>query len=207
MKGTHDAICRLRAMADSTDPSSASDRHSHDPVFQALSAPYEHFVHLYQDDASLMPLLHRYVGDGLRAGDAAVVIATPDHLASIDRTLVAEGIDLVAARWQGQYLPMDARATLRQFMVSTGPDPVAFEQVMTDVLRRARRNGRRVRAFGEMVALLWADGLQAPTLALEHLWDDFCHRESMGLFCAYPESSFDDTNADALAKIRRAHSR
>lgn len=189
MKDTHRAICRLRAMADS-------------PAF-----PDAHFVHLYEDDATLMPLLQQYVADALRAGDAAIVIATPAHLAWIDRHLTADGIDLVAARWQGQYLPMDARATLRQFMVSTGPDPAAFEQVMTDVLRRARRNGRGVRAFGEMVALLLADGLPAQTLALERLWDDYCHRESLQLFCAYEHSAFDGKPGHLLSDICKAHSR
>ena len=193
-------------MADSTVFPEAPPVHDESRFWAGMS-PCEHFVHLYGDEASMLRLLEGYIADGLRAGEAAVVIATPAHLATLDRLLAADGFDLVAARWQGQYLPMDARATLRQFMVSTGPDAAQFEQVMGDVLQRARRNGRRVRAFGEMVALLWADGLPGPTVALEHLWDGFCRRESLPLFCAYPQAAFDDTSARALSDICTAHSR
>lgn len=170
-------------------------------------SPREHFVHLYENDGSLLELLESYVADGLRSGEAVVVIATPEHLAALDRKLTADGLDLVAARWQGQYLPMDAVGTLRQFMVSTGPDPELFEQVMGDVLRRARRNGRRVRAFGEMVALLWADGLRKPTIDLEHLWERFSEREALPLFCAYPQAAFDEASAPVLSDICQAHTR
>lgn len=183
--------------------------HDHDDagVFWAGMSPCEHFVHLYRDDASLLDLLTRFVADGLHGGEAAIVIATPAHLAALDRRLVAEGIDLVAARWQGQFLPMDARAALRQFMLPTGPDAAHFARVMAEVLARARRKGRKVRAFGEMVSLLWADGQAEATIALERLWNTFCEREALPLFCAYPQAAFDGDSSEALAEICRAHSR
>ena len=194
-------------MADSIAAFGARDADPETPRFWEGMTACEHFVHLYQSDASLLALLHRYVSDGLRAGEAAVVIATPAHLAALDRRLLADGFDLVAARWQGQYLPMDARATLRQFMVSTGPDEELFQRVLGDVLLRARRNGRRVRAFGEMVALLWDDGLRGPTLQLERMWEGFSRRESLPLFCAYPQAAFDEATATEFSDICQAHSR
>lgn len=206
MKAASSAVCRLRAMADTLAPQEAPHAHDHTGFWAGMSA-CEHFVHLYEDDESLLRLLERFVGDGLRAGEAAVVIATPEHLAYLERRLTAEGLDLVAARWQGQYLPMDARATLRQFMVSTGPDETLFHEVIGDVLARARRNGRRVRAFGEMVSLLWDDDLPEPTIQLERLWEAFCEREQLPLFCAYPKAAFDEASADALFDICQAHTR
>lgn len=177
------------------------------PDFWAGMSPGEHFVHLYDGEHGLLDLLHAFTVDGLRQGDAAVVIATPPHLAALDRRLTADGFDLTAARWQGQYLPMDAKATLAQFMISGWPDDEQFDHVMSNVLARARRNGRRVRAFGEMVALLWADGHADATVRLEHLWNEFCQSQSLPLFCAYPMEAFAEDAAGRLTDICKAHSR
>lgn len=170
-------------------------------------SPCEHFVHLYDGERALLALLHGFIVDGLRNGEATLVIATPEHLSALDRKLTADGFDLVAARWQGQYLPMDAKATLGQFMISGWPDEELFTRVMSDVLARARRNGRRVRAFGEMVALLWADGNAGATVRLEQLWNEFCQSQSLPLFCAYPKAAFTEDASDLLADICKAHTR
>ncbi|HET8818818.1 MAG TPA: MEDS domain-containing protein [Xanthomonadaceae bacterium] len=185
----------------------ATTRASECPGFWADMSPCEHFVHLYAGDRGLLDLLHGFTVDALRGGEAAVVIATPEHLAELDRRLTADGFDLTAARWQGQYLPMDAKATLAQFMISGWPDDEQFNHVMSNVLARARRNGRRVRAFGEMVALLWADGRADATVRLEHLWNEFCRSQSLPLFCAYPLAAFDEDAAGTLTDICKAHSR
>ena len=70
------------------------------------------------------------------------------------------------------------------------PDAELFDQFVTQVLERAGRGGRRVRAFGEMVALLWAQGHNGATVRLEHLWHELCRRESFSLLCAYPRAGF-----------------
>jgi len=46
--------------------------------------------------------------------------------------------------------------------------------------------GARVRAFGEMVALLWAQGNHSGAIRLEELWNDLQKSYSFSLFCAYP---------------------
>ena len=41
-----------------------------------------------------------------------------------------------------------------QFLVEKWPDDVLFHEVIGGILERAKRNGRTVRAFGEMVAVM-----------------------------------------------------
>jgi anti-sigma regulatory factor (Ser/Thr protein kinase) len=46
-----------------------------------------------------------------------------------------------------------------------------------------------VRAFGEMVALLWGAGNVKAAMALESLWNDLAASRQFSLLCAYPTSA------------------
>ena len=51
--------------------------------------------------------------------------------------------------------------------------------------------GCRLVAYGEMVALLWAQGKRDATLRLEELWNELAERHTFDLLCAYPIGAFD----------------
>ncbi len=55
-------------------------------------------------------------------------------------------------------------------------------QVAIDILARATKNGRKVRAFGETVAVMWAKGFYGATVKLEYLWHQLCSEDSFALF-------------------------
>ena len=92
-------------------------------------------------------------------------------------------------------------------MVRGWPDEELFQEVITGVLQRAQGSGRRrVRAFGEMVALLWSRGEVAATVQLEHLWNRLCQQEGFSLFCAYPTVGFTQEMSKSVGEICAAHS-
>jgi hypothetical protein len=64
-----------------------------------------------------------------------------------------------------------------------------------------------MRVFGEMVALMWARGYCSVTVRLEHLWTEFCQKESFALFCAYPRTAFTEDPAQSIAHICATHSK
>jgi hypothetical protein len=76
-----------------------------------------------------------------------------------------------------------------------------------ELLARARHGGRRVRAFGEMVAVLCARGDQAATVRLEHLWNELCQAQGFSLFCAYPKVGFTQDATASISELCAAHSR
>jgi len=80
-----------------------------------------------------------------------------------------------------------------------------FRQIVGGLLKRAGCGGRPVRAFGEMVALLWAEGHCGATVRLEYLWHRFCTEESFSLLCAYPRSGFTADGAESMRQICGAH--
>lgn len=168
-------------------------------VFWGELAACDHFVQIYETDTAFLDTLEGFISGGLASGEAAIVIATREHLAALDDRMRARGIDVGAALLQKRYFPLDARATLARFMVDGWPDEERFREVVTSILQRASEGGRRVRAFGEMVAVLWAEGHHGAVVRLEHLWTQLCTDRSFALFCAYPKAGF---TSDALQSIR-----
>jgi hypothetical protein len=176
-------------------------------AFWAEMSACEHFVQIYEADDAFMDTLTGFISGALRQGDGAVVIATPLHRAELTRRLTADGFDTETAICDDQLLLLDAEQVISQFVVDGWPDEAKFAQVIRDILARAGRGGRHIRAFGEMVAVMWAKGYCGATVRLEHLWHQLCQKEAFVLFCAYPKSGFTENPADSIASICAEHSR
>jgi PAS domain-containing protein len=171
---------------------------------QGSALPHEHLVQFYESDAFLIDQVTDFIGAGLRNGEAGIVIATPSHRSRLARRLQTHSGSL----HPGQYIALDAAATLSEFMVDGCPDERRFVDLMEDVFRRAAQNGsRQVRAFGEMVALLWEDGKHDAALRLEELWNDLARTHFFSLLCAYPMQSFShEEHGQSFFHICTAHS-
>ena len=149
----------------------------------------KHFVRFYEDDEALVKEVAQFISSGFIAGHGAIVIATQAHLQQLDRRLSAAGCDMATACETGQYLGLDAAETLSRFMVDGWPDERRFREVVGGVIAAAEQRHSWIRAFGEMVALLWAEGRQDAAVQLERLWTGLCEAHAFSLFCAYPMQS------------------
>lgn len=180
---------------------------SSNDVFWGEIAPCEHVVQIYESDDSFLDLLTGFVSGGVEAEECAVVIATTAHLAALEQRLTAAGYNVPALISNIQYVPLDAEETLSRFMINDWPDENLFNKVISEVLAKAKENKHKVRAFGEMVAILWAKGQVGATVRLEHLWNKFCENEAFSLFCTYPESGFTQDAAESVMHICSAHTK
>jgi signal transduction histidine kinase/CheY-like chemotaxis protein len=168
----------------------------------------EHFAQFYETDASLLDSLSGFIGIGLGAGDACIVVATEAHREGLDDRLRFYDLDLAAARASGRYVSLDAAETLSKFTVDGSLVPELFFELIGDIVARAAACGRRVRAFGEMVSLLWAEGDHDGAIQLEGLWNDLRESHSFSLFCGYPMSGFGgESFAEPLSRVCAGHSR
>jgi MEDS: MEthanogen/methylotroph, DcmR Sensory domain len=152
--------------------------------------PGEHVVQLYGDDDGLLNRnVGRYLAEGLRREDGIVVIATPEHIHAIAKHLVEEGSKgaFDAARAAGRLVMLDAECTLARLLLDGRPDAIRFRSVVGGVIGgvRARSATGSVRAFGEMVSLLWDAGRRDDAARLEGLWNGFLAESCCSLFCAY----------------------
>lgn len=167
----------------------------------------DHVVQLYDTDDMLIHTLTDYAADGFDAGDSVVIIATAPHLNELNRQLLNRGFDLDPLIRNDRYMTLDADQTLATFMVNGKPVEEYFMAAIGAITKRARKNGRRIRAFGEMVVLLWKRGNSSGTLELEELWNKFCATESLCLFCAYPKSDFSHDAGASVMHVCSAHSK
>jgi signal transduction histidine kinase len=157
-----------------------------------------HFIQLYESDEFLVDSVCRFVGAALRDGHASLVVATHSHRIAIQRRLAETGIDLSRAIESGRYVVLDAVDTLSKFMIGGQPDSRQFHESIGETIASLTRRSRRVHAFGEMAALLWADGNQEAAIRVEELWNELFRRHRFALFCAYALSGFSE-KCDELA--------
>ena len=175
-------------------------------VFWGEMSPCEHFVEIYDHDGPFLDSLEGFVAGGLKANEAVVIIATSEHRAALDRRLTSRGFNLDQMRTNDIYIDIDAEAALSQFMVNDWPSDQLFNNFIMNLLRRTTKSGRKVRAFGEMVAILWLRGQNGATVRLEHLWHDICQAEGLSLFCAYPKVGFTKDADASIKEICALHS-
>ncbi len=175
-------------------------------MFWGEIAPSDHIAHFYDNDESFLLVLAGFIAEGLDQGETTIVIATPNHRLGLEKLLI-QVTDLSAALLEDRYIAVDAEEALATFMRDDWPDEQQFTDLISSLLKRASDGGRRVRAFGEMVALLWAKGNQGATVRLEHLWNEFCRKYGFCLLCSYPKAGFTKDPYQAVADICAHHSR
>ncbi len=154
--------------------------------------PEGHLVQLYgKDDRLLTRNISRFMAEGLRRGDGLLAIASPGHSGSVARQLRQEP-GYSRAVLEGRLVFLDAQATLDRFMVAGQPDRELFDSVVGDALKgvQARAGHTGIRAYGEMVGLLWTAGLRAAAVRLEEHWNSLLRSSNIRLFCAYPIDVF-----------------
>jgi hypothetical protein len=165
-----------------------------------------HVVQFYGHDEELAERVVGYLLEALGGGGVAVVIATPEHRREFEDRLRKAGANLAAARDSGEYLTLDAGETVRELMDAGQVDGAAFDRVIGGLVRQAGTGGRPVRLYGEMVALLWDDGLVNAAIELEAMWVELGRTHSFSLFCSYPAGSVTGVGyLDAFAAVCRLH--
>ena len=160
----------------------------------AEKAPHSHEVLFYSDDTILLVSVTRFIAAALRAGNAAIVLATKSHRDSLLQRLKAEGVDTDGALQQGSYISLDATDVLSAIMVNGLPDPVRFLERIGGFIEAAASAAKseepRVVMFGEAVNLLQAEGKADAAVRFEQLGNDLPKTHKVDILCAYSLSSF-----------------
>ena len=172
---------------------------------------HEHVVYLYRESDSFLEPLCDYISPALAGGNAAIVVATQAHRDRLEQRLMARGVSTYKAGQQGRYIALDASEALSKIMLAGMPDAALFDFTIGGIISGVRsflENGHsEIVIFGEMVALLAAQGKIDAALRLEQLWNDLATKHSFSLRCAYPIANFSgDKNTQPLIRVCAEHS-
>ncbi len=172
-------------------------------------ASNSHLVQFYENDPYLLDSLSRWFDEGLSMNGACIFIGTEAHQRGLEDRLARSGVDLPMLQRHGRYACLDADdadETLSKFMVDDWPDEVLFKETIDRVVTGASCHGQ-VRAFGEMVALLWASGSRRAAIRLEEIWNAYLSSRRLSLCCAYPMNGFGaHQDASLFLKVCEQHS-
>jgi signal transduction histidine kinase len=194
-----------RLYAESLQAAAARELQSSDP-----SAPvsHAHAVQFYENEEFLAAAVADFLAEGLSTGQPIVVIATPAHRAAFGMRLKAKGLEVSRPRQNGQVKWLDAGETLSAFMDGPEINPERFRNVVGSLLRASLRGSAHssVRAYGEMVDLLWKDGNTDGAILLEDLWNELAHTHQFTLLCAYAMGNFfKESHGNQFDRICRQH--
>jgi hypothetical protein len=156
----------------------------------------EHIVHVHRDRAFLLDSVTEYVQGGLDSGEAAIVIARPAlREALAQRVQHRDGLHV-----------LDAERTLERFMRDGMPHWKEFHGVVGGLIAGLRLSFPGVRAYGEMVDILWQRGAYDAAIRLEEFWNELGRLQTFALFCAYDLDSLEESSPDgALERICSVH--
>lgn len=160
----------------------------------------------YDHDAEIVSAVAAYAHEGLQAGDTILIIVTQDHRMAISASLSDLGIDCAALTQSGRLRLRDARTTLDSHRSDGRLELVGFEEDLRAEVVSATKDGTRLRAFGEMVTLLWEEGSVSGALHLETLWKDVIADHDVGLLCAYPTALLASAGLSDIRETCALHS-
>jgi hypothetical protein len=161
----------------------------------------DHVVHVYQDAAFLLDAIVEFIGTGLSLGEAGLVVARPARCEAIVAALAAKGF-----RPNGALRVLDAEQVLDALMVDGTPQWTAFDALCGGAIAELRLRYAGVRAYGEMVDILWQLGCRMAALQLEEYWTEVARARPFALLCAYCIDPLDvATYGMGFAQVCKAH--
>jgi hypothetical protein len=163
-----------------------SDTHGLNPQ------PRHHAVQFYGNKDSLCTTVAGFLSEGLVAEQPTIVIATREHCEAILARLRERFIDVELAQRCGDLVLIDAEEMLTKFMSDDMPDANLFESHVGGLIDRSLEGRPRtvVRAYGEMVDVLWQTGHPDAAIRLEMLWNKLALSRGFALLCGYSMGNF-----------------
>jgi hypothetical protein len=149
----------------------------------------------------------RYIMDGLRRGEAVLIVASQAHWAKmVGRLATVRGIDLVDSIMNGQLRHLDADVVLAGLLENGMPDDSRFHERAGALVERSLGRFGQVRIVTELAGILWESGNRAAALRLEELWNGLAARLPFTLLCTYrSDACRADGYNSALETIHGAH--
>ncbi|MDQ9171714.1 MEDS domain-containing protein [Oxalobacteraceae bacterium R-40] len=162
-------------------------------VPSAISQCDSHEVKFYECHSDFINDVSSFLLSGLHNNEVVLAIVARQHLKELQKDLKDRLGEWAYSNFlkQGMCTILDAESTLERISSDGWPDEEKFNQVIGNSVAQLKElHNRPVRAFGEMVALLCAQGKPDAAIQLEQLWNALAKKYSFSLLCGYPLNAF-----------------
>ncbi len=146
---------------------------------------HDHLVQFYDGEEFLIKTVINFIAPALLCGEGVILVATESHLRILKSSLQELQLPPHEFIQRGQLIMMDAEVTLKQIISGNQIDQIKFETVVGDLLVEMGSRFETVKAYGEMVNVLWQQGQHFAALELERLWNGCLENKNVTLLCAY----------------------
>ena len=165
-----------------------------------------HIVQVCQNETSQAEAVTHYIKEGLLNDEAVIVFARPALRQAVISKMDGLGLDVQNFKSQGQIKFFDAEFLLSSFLIEGELEEPAFQEFIGLPIQAAQLKFGKVRAFGEMVDVLWKEGQHDTAIQLEDLWNNLSKKQEFSLLCTYSLDSL-NPNAydDSLERICNRH--
>lgn len=164
-----------------------------------------HVVSFYDGTETFVEEVTNFAVEGLLVGEGVVLVVDGEHRDRIASGLALRGVDAGEAQARGDLVLVDAAATIERIVVDGRLDTERLAHLVAETVDQLQFGRRRVRVFGEMVAMLWDRGHLAGAVELEAAWNQLLHERSFQLMCAYAVDSFSSADLSAATAICDQH--
>jgi hypothetical protein len=149
--------------------------------------PQGHLVQFYGEEMVLARNVALYIKEGADLGERMIIVSTAAHAKLFREQLRAAGTPTEPLERDRRLQFLDAEETLASFLVDDEPDWIRFEEKVGGLVKetKALPETTGIRAFGEMVDILWKAGRLGAATRLEGFWNRLRRSEPMTLFCSY----------------------
>lgn len=166
----------------------------------------DHLCHFYENSKVLVESVSEFIVPGITRGDGIILIATAENLRLFQLSLERRSIDVHQAKAVKRLIMLDAHETLATFMVNGMPDAKKFKNSVGKLVAEFKVKYPNIRAFGEMVNILWEENNLAAAIRLEELWNELNSKYHFSLLCGYSDKKFKKkSNLEALKAICNTH--
>lgn len=169
-----------------------------------------HLVQIYRDHGFLADAVAAWLAPALEAGGGAILVCTPPSRARVLAVLDAAGARATAAHAEGRIAILDAADLWARICPAGTLDVPAFKALAAAHAARVRAAcpaGGPIRAWGELVDLLWKRGEPAQAERLESAWNEVIDAEGIRLLCSYEMDNLAPrTHGGDLRRVCASHS-
>jgi hypothetical protein len=165
--------------------------------------PKTHMVYPYSHFEQIVPVVARFVEEGIARGESIILMVTTEHQRAITERLIQTSGDVRGLEGKGRLVFLNAARN----NLLDAPSPEAFDAFVGAAVRHglASAPSGKVRVYGETVNEMCSCGAAEAAVRMEELWNSLEESQFIPVLCSYSLDALRPVGQDLRDRIFHAH--